>query len=251
MNRMLPFRTVSKREQKHLKLIFFLPQEGDEGLLFQGRVELNREEERSRLNNYYFDNNLPDHAVFLGVLPYRTLLRFSGSDEFVLEREQVEGLLTAISDYGWERLIRFLSFRERSLFECRSFLHKLPVNSIITENLIQKAIEKKYLDEFRFAELLTRSFISRQKSIKELKAELINKRIPAEIIADVLSRNYTDTEKKEVLSYHVEKGIRKYPDKNSYKDYQKCISYLMRKGFDYSDFSDSLQAYYRTDGYGQ
>ncbi len=189
--------------------------------------------------------HIPENARLLGALPAKELLAYNSEREFFLEEERGKKLQEEIAHYAWGRLLKYLGYRERSIAECQKYLKALPLGEDLAKILIKKALDMKYLDEKRFAELLTQSFISRRKSKRELKSGLIAKRIDPDLIDKVMKKNYTEEEQKEILQYQIDKGIRKYPDKNSYKDLQKCIAYLIRKGFSYGDFRDQLLQYYR------
>ncbi|MBW6515544.1 MAG: RecX family transcriptional regulator [Candidatus Cloacimonetes bacterium] len=236
------FKQVNKRQQKYLKIIYLLTENGEENRKEKGSFEsLSDKYQIETLDNPY---HIPENAQLWGVLPSKVITNYSLANEFILDKDRAAELKNEISNYAWERLLKYLSFRERSIDECRNYLKNLPVSNDLIKSLIQRALEKKFLNEERFAELLTQSYISRRKSKTELKTSLISKRIPPEMIEKVLQENYNEEDKKEILQYHIEKGIRKYPDKNSAKDYQKCIAYLMRKGFHYGDFRDDLLKYY-------
>lgn len=231
MNRFL---AVNKPLRKHLKIIYSLPAEEQNETLSPITGE-----EGQRIDF------IPDDAHLIGILPGKTLQKYSRENLFYLDDLQMRDLYEEVNSYARERLIHYLSLRERSIAECRSYLNNLPLGKDLADSLIREAIERKYLDERRFAELLTRSYISRHKSRQELKTALINKRIPSEVIDTIMDKHYTDEDKREVLEYHIEKGIRKYPGKASARDYQKCIAYLMRKGFHFDDFKDKLLMFYR------
>jgi len=223
------FLAISKKGKNYLKIVYSLVDDPPTDL-----------EEDPEL--------LKDNATPLGAIPAKKLKLYNSKSVFQLDESRSKALKDEIVHYAWERLLRYLSLRERSIEECRNYLQRLYLSEATINELINRAKEKRYLDEERFAELLTRSYISRHKSRAELKSALITKRIPAEIIAKTIEKYYTDEDRDEILRYHIGKGIRKYPDKKSRKDYEKCIAYLMRKGFNFSDFRDELLLYYREAG---
>ena len=244
------FKQINKRQQKYLKIIYRLEEnEVDQSRKEEGYNSLSETYQIESADNPY---HIPANAQLWGALPMKQLAGYSLQNEFYLDEQRASALKQDITHYAWERLLKYLSFRERSITECRKYLQNLPLKGEISNELIKRATEKKFLDETRFAELLTESYISRHKSRTELKTALIEKRISPEIVEQVLQEHYKDENQREILQYHIEKGIRKYPAQNSAKDHQKCIAYLLRKGFHYSDFRDELKSYYRnSDDYSE
>ena len=187
-----------------------------------------------------------DSENLLGILPGKLLQRFGDSDVFLLSEADGRELEHEITQYAWNRLINYLSLRERSEAECVNYLQGLFLEKSAIQTLIEKGKQYNYINDERFAELLVASYVNRNKSRLEIKNSLYEKKINPQIIERSLKNNYPEDEGKRVVSYHIEKGIRKYPDRSSYKDYQKCINYLMRKGFAFEDFREELRRYYLT-----
>ncbi|MFA5498485.1 MAG: RecX family transcriptional regulator [Candidatus Cloacimonadia bacterium] len=193
---------------------------------------------------HIYSTNFDGDELMLGVLPSTALRQYGDSDIFILNDEEAVLLEKEIVKYAWNRLLNYLSIRERSEAECVNYLYGLSLNEKFTQQLLSKGKEYNYLNDERFAELFVTSYLNRNKSRSETKTALYQKRIEPRIIEEALEKYYPADESSRVLAHHVEKGIRKYPDRNSRKDQQKCIAYLMRKGFSYSDFRDSLDKYY-------
>jgi SOS response regulatory protein OraA/RecX len=187
-----------------------------------------------------------DSEYLLGVLPGKLLQRFGDSDVFLLSEAEGSELVHEITQYAWNRLINYLSLRERSEAECVSYLKGLSLEKGAIQTLIEKGKQYNYINDDRFADLLVASYVNRNKSRVEIKNSLYEKKINPQIIERSLKNNYPEDEGKRVVFYHIEKGIKKYPDRSSYKDYQRCISYLMRKGFAFEDFREELYHYYMT-----
>jgi SOS response regulatory protein OraA/RecX len=249
-------RAINKRGGRYLRVIYLLPEE-DTGEDYSDDSDAEDTGCRSEIQQSFFNDTeeiesrenefqlIPENARLLGVLPLKRIALYNTGSSFFLEENDLDALIEEVRQYAWERLLRYLAYRERSIAECRHYLKTLPLREEINNELLQRAIENKYLDEQRFAELLTQSYVSRNKSRNELKTALISKRIPKEIIERVIAGHYTEEDKREILEYQIEKVIKKYPDRSSAKDYQKSIAYLMRKGFNYEDFAEELKKYYR------
>ncbi len=204
-------------------------------------------EEDEFLRSFNLANNDTEEWVLLGLLPAKQALEFGGNNEnFDLSGQDSQRLTEKIFNYTEERLLSYLAYRERSIFESQNFLYQLPVNIYLAKQLIERSIARNYINDRRFAELLTQSSLSRNKSFNEAKTSLIKKRIPPQTIHEVLDLYYSPENCGQVLDYHIDKATKKYPNKDSKKDYSRCINYLIRKGFSYHEFIAGVNSYYET-----
>ena len=195
---------------------------------------------------FRFSSESDDYEVS-GIIPTKQVIRYCGDQVFFqLPEDEAVLLEEEIVAYTWGRLLKFLTYRERSTEECKIYLKQMPTSETICSILIDRAKAYRYLDDKRFAELLTVSMISRKKSWNEIRHALTLKGISVETVSETLTTHYKEESRGEVIRYQFEKGVSKYPDRNSYQDYQKCISYLMRKGFSYSDFQEMIKGYYHS-----
>lgn len=182
----------------------------------------------------------------IGVLPTKKAAEYGNQHQFFeLTDNQIEQLENDILHYANEKLLNYLATRERSLSECKEYLKRLPLNANFADTLISKSVDYNYINDSRFTELLVESQISRNKSRLEAKHALIKKGVSSDIIEIVLDRHYTQETTNNIIDYHLKKAFRKYSDTSSYKDYHKCIAYLVKKGFKYDDFADKVKAHYR------
>ena len=100
------------------------------------------------------------------------------------------------------------------------------------ENVVQKLIEKKYIDDFRFAEYYVENRCTKKGiSKRRLYEELIKKGISSEIVDEVLNKSKRNPEEE------IKKVILK--KKNKYDSPQKLLNYILRQGFPY-DISRTL-----------
>lgn len=146
---------------------------------------------------------------------------------------EIEKLKRA-SNFGklYQRTLEWVLFCPRSIRETRNYLRRKQFERKeygITEEDIEKVLEtlinKKYLDDERFAEYYAENrFIKKGISKRRLRLELMKKGIDSERIEEVLAKNFRD-ESEEIKKIIARKRSR-YTD-------EKLIQYLVRQGFDY------------------
>lgn len=173
-----------------------------------------------------------------GILPEKSLLFFDLSKEkptYIDSSQKIEEIAEKIERYAWEKLIHYLSYRERCEYECRVYLKRLPLNEQSVEILIKKAKKNRYIEDERYADFYTYALIKKNLSRREIYNRLREKRIAEEIIEANLRLHYTLDEKKNILIKMVKKALRKYRKFDNYTKYQKVMNYLARKGFNYND----------------
>ena len=172
----------------------------------------------------------------------------------ISEDELVE--LKNASEYGklYQRTLEWVLVRPRSVRETRDYLSKklktsssdsllrarrygaqslvpLPVGRVqssedileLSENIIQKLLDKKYLDDYKFAEWYVENrFVKKGISKKRLKMELMKKGVAREIVDEVIDDRDDEEEIRKVIA----KKRAKYDD-------EKLMGYLVRQGFSY------------------
>lgn len=201
--------------------------------------------------NIYLDN---EFFCSLDIAQLSTLNLKVGKE---LNPADVDELKQA-SDFGklYTRSLEYLARRPRSVKEMRDYLHgktfdkKLSVKDrktgeykIITkqgfnENLIEpvleRLLERSYLDDKKFAESFVRSrAVYKNPSRRKLILELKKKGIDQEIIDEVIE-NSDDYDEKTSLKAVLLKKI------NKYESEEKLIAYLARQGFSFDDIKAEI-----------
>jgi len=129
---------------------------------------------------------------------------------------------------------RYLSRRPHSLYEVKTKLSRLkerPSSSFITEATIS-LVKDKLLDDESFASFYTTSRVEhRFRSRRELVHELRVKGVDPKIIEKAISASLHDE------SSACDKAATKKP-RSTHKE---LITYLLRKGFDYSTINETLK----------
>lgn len=95
--------------------------------------------------------------------------------------------------------------------------------SEFSESIIQRLLDKKYLDDYKFAEWYVENrFVKKGISKKRLKMELMKKGVAREIVDEVIDDRDDEEEIRKVIA----KKRAKYDD-------EKLMGYLVRQGFSY------------------
>jgi recX family len=129
-----------------------------------------------------------------------------------------------ISDYLWKKTLN----RKLKNRKTGKFYEKKGVSKISVEQVLNRLIEKKYIDDEKFAKFWVENRNQRKgSSIKKLKSELFSKGVSSDIIEQVLSESNRNDE--DEIQKIIAKKAKKYTDE------QKLIAYLARQGFSFDE----------------
>jgi recX family len=129
-----------------------------------------------------------------------------------------------ISDYLWKKTLN----RKLKNRKTGEFYEKKGVLKISVEQVLNRLIEKKYIDDEKFAKFWVENRNQRKgSSIKKLKSELFSKGVSSDIIEQVLSESNRNDE--DEIQKIIAKKAKKYTDE------QKLIAYLARQGFSFDE----------------
>lgn len=158
-----------------------------------------------------------------------------------LDESQHNRVLTEIEKYAWDRFLNYLSLRDHSIFECKTYLKTLYLHYSFIEKFIEKALGYNYINEVRFTELYVESLLDKGKSETEIRNKLRVKRVDPALIAETLSRLNTPDQKEAVLLENLNKAIRRFSRFPEAEKKKKIINYLYRKGFSYFEVKTKLE----------
>lgn len=175
-----------------------------------------------------------------GVLPKKLLRSYLNYNE--INNEDFKEIKNLLYNYSRDRLFNYLAKQEHSELESRNYLKKLKLHKSILDSVIEFCLDKNFISDSRLAELFVRSMIDLGKSKTEIKYKLKIKGIGQDLIDQELLRQYNKQAKINIIEENILKAIRIYKNRGSKDIYNKCCSYMMRKGFAYSDFSDYLKS---------
>lgn len=135
-------------------------------------------------------------------------------------------------DYLWRKT----RSTKKRLSETGKIIEHPGVKTEIAERVLARLVEKKYLDDEKFARFwLEHRFLQKGTSVRRLKLELAQKGIENDIVERLIAENIRSDD--EELQKIIAKKRRKYAD-----DEQKFIAYLVRQGFAYDDVKRALSA---------
>ena len=160
---------------------------------------------------------------------------------FELSDEDAAKLLEDINKQSWNKLLDYLAYRERSLGECEEFLSKkIFLKKELQSTLLEKAASLNFVNDTRFAELLTDDLIRNSKSRVEIKNKLYAKKINENIISSILQKKFDSKIANEILEVNINKAKRRFSNLKKSEQNEKILNYLTRKGFAYWEVKEKL-----------
>lgn len=171
-------------------------------------------------------------------------------------REYTEAELASLEDdsqFGklYARAVEYCLVRPRAIREAGDYLRRKTLTTLrrsvktgkiierpgmkseIAERVLRRLIDKKYLDDEKFARFwLEQRFLKKGISIRRLRLELAHKGIDSKIIDSLIKENIRSD------SEELQKIISK--KRHRYSDEQKFMQYLARQGFSYDDIKEAL-----------
>lgn len=152
------------------------------------------------------------------------------------------------SQYGklYTRTLEYALMRPRSKREVKDYLYrktrdtltktgtvKKGVSKELTERVFERLVEKKYVDDEKFARFWVENRnVRKGSSMRKLAAELQAKGVERSTIDEVIIKGGRND--KDELRKVIEKKRRRYDDDN------KLMAYLARQGFAYDDIKEVL-----------
>ncbi len=180
---------------------------------------------------------------YWGILPDKILHFYNKGqlDHFDLNDEEASKLLEEIKKLSWNKLLDFIAYRERSFNECREFLSKkIFLKQELQSMLLKKAVSLNFINDIRFAEMLTDDLIRSSKSRVEIKNKLYQKKINEGIISSVLQKKFDFQTAANILEANFKKAKRRFSKLKKNERNEKILNYLTRKGFSYWEVKEKL-----------
>jgi regulatory protein len=138
----------------------------------------------------------------------------------------------------FNRALKYLSFRQRSVKEIHDYLAKKKYLEEDISETLKKLIELKFLNDDDFARQFTESKQRKGKSKRSIEFELKTKGINKDIATDVLDLAKSDF--KTALEY-ISKRFRQFDRYDPEERQKKIISRLRSRGFDWNTISKILK----------
>jgi len=170
------------------------------------------------------------------------LLCPEGEDEiftFDSDRE-VTDIRDLIYSRAYQKAIGYLATAQYPSSVIRNKLYLKGFSESIVDDVIEVLYESRYLDDGRFVESYTRTYI-RSKSRELIEREIEARGVEASQYKEIIDEVYTD---EDVTEEAVIKGLleKKYKglDINDIKIKRRAISFLSRRGFTYDKINNYL-----------
>jgi regulatory protein len=136
------------------------------------------------------------------------------------------------ADRAYHRALAYLRSRRRSEFEVRERLGRYGYDGTIIDSVVRRLVELRYVDDAEFAGAWIRDRVRlKPKGRRALRAELVAKRVPAELIEESLAENVIETEE-ELARRALEPRLAATRERGDDKGRRTVISFLGRRGFD-------------------
>lgn len=129
-------------------------------------------------------------------------------------------------------VLRRLTQRSYSSFELRSQLVERLVSTATIDRVLDECVRLGYLDDVAWLESFIRGQKSKKIGPKMIESKLYQKGIPKSFYAQYLEKGMTDEEQMEGIEKLLNSRFRS-KDLSDYKEKQKVIASLIRKGFDF------------------
>ena len=140
---------------------------------------------------------------------------------------------TAGLDKAYGNTLRYVAIRPRSEGELHDYFRRKQIDQAAGSQIIERLRKVGLVDDSAFAKAwVDNRRLLKNVSKRRLQMELRQKRVPTEIINQVLQDDESDD--RQVLRQLVEKKRARYPDN------QKLMQYLARQGFSYDDIKFAL-----------
>jgi regulatory protein len=137
------------------------------------------------------------------------------------------------ADKAYGNALRYVAMRPRSEWELGTYLRRKEVDEPVAAHIMSRLKAVGLLDDLAFA----RAWVANRRllksvSIRRLRQELQQKRVPELVVDEALAEDETD--ERDALRQLVDKKRARYPDS------QKLMQYLARQGFGYDDIKHVL-----------
>lgn len=141
----------------------------------------------------------------------------------------------------WNYSLKYLSFRPRSIKETRDALRRKKALEEVIEQILQKLIDAKFLNDEDFAAWWVEQRTQfRPKGERIIKAELREKGIDQKIIDKVMQSLSSDSTQKATAVQLINKRVSRYKNIGLKELREKMFNFLVRNGFDFDVVRESI-----------
>jgi len=167
-------------------------------------------------------------------------LKYFAKDSFsnCLTPKRLTELNSQIEIYAKDRLLNYLAYKERSVYQAKFFLQNLPLKNTISKKIISQMLELDFINDERFADLLAKSLVNSNISKIMARRKLYLTGLKEQIAEKALEKHYADSSF--VIEKAVEKAFSKYKHLPLARLKQRSLAWLMRRGFSFVNIADLL-----------
>jgi regulatory protein len=133
------------------------------------------------------------------------------------------------------RALEWLMNRPHSEREFRDYLYRKKAEPDQINGLVDEFTQKGYLDNAKFAQWFSELQVRRNKSDRQIKAELFKKGIGRELVAETLEQGGGDETARLKLLIEKKSKLSRYQT-----DPQKLMQYLVAQGFSWQSVKQAL-----------
>jgi regulatory protein len=133
------------------------------------------------------------------------------------------------------RALEWLMNRPHSEREFRDYLYRKKTEPDQIDGLVNEFTGKGYLDNAKFAVWFSELQARRNKSDRQIKAELFKKGISREVAAEILEQNEGGEDQRLALLIDKKSKLSRYKN-----DQQKLMQYLVAQGFSWQSVKHAL-----------
>lgn len=141
---------------------------------------------------------------------------------------------------AFDLCVGYLSYRDRTELEIRTYLEKKHIDGVVAEQTLGKLKYYGYVDDEKFIRNACEANTRYQHfGRKRLRRELEKKGIPRDM-TDRMDRYFTPEDEAACLALQFDQAEKKYAREPFMKKKQKISSYLERRGFSYEAYGSRL-----------
>lgn len=167
-----------------------------------------------------------------GVLPVGTLRHlFPFGDELEIEPDEVALLKKELEKNAWSMLVGYLAKAEHSALQSRRYLQRHSFHKSIIEPCIELCIQKKYIDDRRFAQIYVQNYLQKGKSRCYVVQKLYEFGIGSDVTEELVTELSDGELSASLLKEQIVRLLHKHRHEEPYKRKEKTFSSLYRKGF--------------------
>ncbi len=155
-----------------------------------------------------------------------------------IDKDKIKQLVTDdAQEVAFQRALKFISYRPRSMNEVRKNLEKHDTPEDMIEQIIQRLIDDRLIDDTRFANLWVENRTAfRPRGRRALEFELRQHGIDSTMIQQALS----SIDEEELAIKAAQKKLHKYQDQDFQKFREKMYRYLTQRGFCYEAINNAI-----------